>query len=112
MKYIATIFFAMIASVAAFMPSPLASTPSNSALYAAKAGEESGDKKMAYVPAGLTREEYAAILKKDEEKKNKKLSYKGGTGETLEEFQEKSTDGYRVKHRFPKFKFSGWFQDE
>merc|ERR1712146_778411 len=95
MKYIATIFFAMIASVAAFMPSPLTSAPSNSALYAAKAGEE-----------------YAAILKKDEEKKNKKLSYKGGTGETLEEFQEKSTDGYRVKHRFPKFKFPGWFEDE
>jgi len=45
-------------------------------------------------------------------KKNKKLSYKGGTGETLEEFQDRSTEGYRVKHRFPKFKFPGWFADE
>jgi len=111
MKYFATILIAMIASVAAFMPAPLASSPS-STLYAAKAGEEAGDKKMAYVPAGLTREEYAAILAKDEEKRNKKLSYKGGTGETLEEFQDRETDGYRVKHRFPKFKFPGWFEDE
>jgi len=101
----------LLTSTAAFV---VPSSPSSSmARFAAKAGEsQDGDKKMAYVPAGLTREEYAAVLAKDEEKKNKKLSYKGGTGETLEEFQEKATNGFRVKHRFPKFKFPGWFADE
>jgi len=110
-----TFFFLTIAtlltSTAAFV---VPSSPSSSmARFSAKAGEsQDEDKKMAYVPAGLTREEYAAILAKDEEKKNKKLSYKGGTGETLEEFQERETNGFRVKHRFPKFKFPGWFADE
>jgi len=109
-----TIVATLLTSTAAFVV-PSSSSPSSSSMtrFAAKAGESAdGSQKRAYVPAGLTREEYEAILAKDEEKKNKKLSYKGGTGETLEEFQARETEGFRVKHRFPKFKFPGWFEDE
>jgi hypothetical protein len=112
LKFIVSAFIAMIASVAAFMPSPMASSVSNSALFAKAESGKEGEKKMAYVPAGLTREQYAEVLAKDEAQKNKKLEGKGGTGETLEEFQAENTEGYRVKHRFVKMKFPGWYANE
>jgi len=107
MKFTALFTVAALASASAFVvPAPAASLAGPLAAAGKDAGGSVGPNE--YVPAGLTRAQWAEIKAKDAAKKGTKKA-KPTKVESLDEWQKEFESG-ETGHRFAKMKFDGWYK--
>lgn len=110
MKFTAVLAVAALAGASAFVvPAPGSSRAGP--LAAAGAGKDSGAASVGpneYVPAGLTRAQWAEIKAKDAAKKATKKT-KPVKVESLDEWQKEFEAG-KTGHRFAKMKVDGWYK--
>jgi hypothetical protein len=108
MKFTAVLSLAALASASAFVvPAPATSArATTTALSAAGKTPEVGPNE--YVPAGLTRAQWAEIKAKDAAKKANKKEKKTKV-ESLDEWQKEFESG-KTGHRFAKMKFDSWYK--
>jgi len=106
MKFTAVLAVAALASVSAFVvPAPAASRVGPLAAADKDAGAVGPNE---YVPAGLTRAQWAEIKAKDAAKKATKKA-KPAKVESLDEWQ-KAFEAGKTGHRFAKMKDDSWFK--
>ncbi len=106
MKLTAILSVAALASASAFvLPAPQAARASTAVFAAGKDAGSVGSNE--YVPAGLTRAQWAEIKAKDAAKKANKKA-KPSKVESLDEWQKEFETG-KKGHRFAKMKFDGWY---
>eukprot|EP00624_Nannochloropsis_granulata_P003036 evm.model.NODE_2531_length_39259_cov_31.881454.3 len=106
MKFTAVVAVAALASASAFVaPAPAASRAGPLAAAGKDAGSVGPNE---YVPAGLTRAQWAEIKAKDAAKKATKKA-KPAKVESLDEWQ-KAFEAGQTGHRFAKMKDNSWFK--
>jgi len=106
MKFTAVLAVAALASASAFVvPAPAASRVGPLAAADKDAGAVGPNE---YVPAGLTRAQWAGIKAKDAAKKATKKA-KPARVESLDEWQ-KAFEAGKTGHRFAKMKDDSWFK--
>lgn len=109
MKFTAILSLAALASASAFVvPAPATSARSTATALSAAGNNVPEVGPNEYVPAGLTRAQWAEIKAKDAAKKANKKEKKTKV-ESLDEWQKEFESG-KTGHRFAKMKFDSWYK--